>query len=166
MEENNQFVNNVVQPTLTTMGEPTSINSVQHVPMGYQPIKPYTFRKLSAKDIPTMLKILKKIEINKFASCFKSEAVLDLMFSEKDNKNLDLITGGAVFLDIAQILISNLADCGEDIFKLLADTSNLSLNEVKELDFDVFTQMIIDFVKKEEFVGFFKAVSRLINMEN
>lgn len=131
-------------------------------------MKPYTFRKLCAKDIPLMLKILKKIEINKFADCFQSEHVQKLIANATNGgtENLNLVAGSAVFLEIAQIIISGISECGDDIFKMLSEASNLTLEQVKELDFDVFTQMVIDFIKKDEFVGFIKAVSKLLNMEN
>lgn len=127
--------------------------------------KIYKFRKLTAKDIPAMLKILKKIQINKFADCFQSEAVQKLVVQAQETgtfENLNIVAGSTVFLEIAQIIINGVAECGEDIFKLLADVSNLTVEEIEGLDFDVFTQMVIDFVKKEEFVGFIKAVSKLI----
>ena len=145
MEENKQVVNT---PATETTG-----------------VKPYTFRKLSAKDIPTMLKILKKVQINQFADCFQSERVKNLISNankEGETKDLDILAGGAVFLEIAQVLINGVAECGDEIFALLADTSNLSVEQVKELDFEVFTNMVIDFIKKEEFVGFMKAVSKFL----
>jgi hypothetical protein len=84
------------------------------------------------------------------------------MADNKEDGNLDIITGGAIVLELAQVIISGLSDCTDDLFKLLSETSNLSVKEVENLDFEVITEMIIDFVKKEEFLGFFKAVSKSI----
>jgi hypothetical protein len=124
--------------------------------------KVYTFRKLCAKDMPLLLRVLKKININKFIDCFQSETVKKVMADNKEDGNLDIITGGAIVLELAQVIISGLSDCTDDLFKLLSETSNLSVKEVENLDFEVITEMIIDFVKKEEFLGFFKAVSKSI----
>lgn len=146
MEENNQDV-------ITSTSIPTEVQKI------------YTFRKLSAKDIPTMLNVLKKIQISQFADCFQSERVQNLIKkanAEGQTEGLDVVAGSAVFLEIAQVLINGIADCGDEIFKLLSETSNLTIDEVKELDFEVFTEMVIDFIKKEEFVGFIKAVSKFL----
>ena len=124
--------------------------------------KVYTFRKLNAGDMPLMLSILKKININKFASCFQSEAVQAIISKNKDKENLDILAGGTIFLEVAQVIVSGLDECTDEIFKMLSNTSNLSVDEVKALGLDVFTEMVIDFIKKEEFKGFFKAVSALI----
>ena len=124
--------------------------------------KVYTFRKLNAGDMPLMLSILKKININKFASCFQSEAVQAIISKNKDKENLDILAGGTIFWEVAQVIVSGLDECTDEIFKMLSNTSNLSVDEVKALGLDVFTEMVIDFIKKEEFKGFFKAVSALI----
>lgn len=124
--------------------------------------KVYTFRRLCAKDMPLLLKVVKKINVNKFVECFQSETVKKVMSNNKEDNNLDILTGGAIVLEIAQVIISGLSDCTDDLFKLLSETSNLSVKEVENLDFEVITEMIIDFVKKEEFMGFFRAVSKLI----
>ena len=145
MKENNQIIEN------------TNVENVEEV------VKPYTFRKLNAKDIPLMVKILAKIKLNRFTEILKNETVI-AMFSGKKDENEDnntLLTGGTVILEAAQIILEGLGDCDE-IFEMLANTSNLKREEVEALDIDVLFEMIIDFIKKKEFVGFFKAASKLI----
>jgi hypothetical protein len=44
---------------------------------------------------------------------------------------------------------------------MLSNTSNLTVNQVKELDFATFAEMVIDFIKKEEFKDFFRVASKL-----
>lgn len=124
--------------------------------------KVYTFRKLCAKDVPLMVKILTKIKINRFAELLQRENVVKMLTAkEGESDNNALISGGTLILDVAQIIFEGLGDC-EEIFDMLANTSNLSKEEVEALDIDVLMEMIIDFIKKEEFMGFFKAVSKLI----
>lgn len=147
MEENNQAVlDSVNQEVVKEIVELAKV-------------KPYTFRKLKAGDIPYATNLLKKIGLNKFMNVFQSEAVLNVLNGKKEN--LDLIAGGAVFLEIAQIILEGAGDC-EELYKLLSVTSNLEVKEVKDLDLDVFFEMVVDFVKKEEFVVFFKAVSKYL----
>lgn len=130
-------------------------------------IKKYTFRRLEANDIFTMVNIVSKIGVNKFAQCFKSDDIKTLVKDMQNKKevkaeDISLIVGGSIFLEIAQVILEGMPKCKDDIFKLLSDTSNLSLEELKTLDGVTFFEMIIDFVKKEEFMDFIKAVSRLV----
>lgn len=122
--------------------------------------KKYEFRKLNAKDIPLMIKILTKIKLKRFADVLQSEQIRNAL-SGKADENLSLVTGGTIILEFAQIILEGIGDC-EEIFEMLAQTSNLSRDEIEELDIDVLLEMIIDFIKKDEFVGFMKAVSKLM----
>lgn len=122
-------------------------------------VKPYTFRKLCAKDVPLMIKILAKIKLNRFTDLLQNENVVKMLSG--NNEENALVSGGTIILDAAQILFEGLGDC-EEIFEMLANISNLSKDEVEALDIDVLMGMIVDFIKKEEFLGFFKAVSKSI----
>ena len=149
MEENNQAV-------LDSVNKEMVAQVVEQAK-----VKPYTFRKLKASDIPYATNLLKKIGVNKLSNVFQSEAVVNLMKGNADKENLDMIAGGAIFLEIAQIILEGVGD-GEELYKLLSVTSDLSVQEVKDLELDVFFEMVVDFVKKEEFMGFFKAVSKYL----
>lgn len=128
--------------------------------------KKYEFRKLIATDIFTMTKIISLIGVNRFANCFKNEEVQKLMKDLKENADVELLVGGGIFLEVAQVILEGLDKCEEYIFKLLSDTSNLSLEEVKTLDGVTFFEMIIDFIKKDEFMDFIKAASKFVNKKN
>jgi hypothetical protein len=109
-----------------------------------------------------MVKILTKIKINRFAELLQRESGVKMLIgkSEEEDNNA-LVSGGSLVLDMSQIIFEGLGNC-EEIFDMLANTSNLSKEEVEALDIDVLMEMIIDFIRKEEFMGFFKAVSKLI----
>ena len=124
--------------------------------------KPYTFRKLCAKDVFPMTNIIKKIGIKEFKNSFEGEKMNDIMaaFSGKrDDKSVEAL-GLSIALELADVILGNLADCEHDIFQLLSQTSNLTYEEVSELGLADFTEMVIDFFKKEEFKDFIKVVSR------
>ena len=121
-------------------------------------VKPYTFRKLSATDVFPMFTIISKIGINSFTDSFESDKIKSLVATGGDVAS---IVGVSVALNIAQTVMGNMHRCETDIYKLLSSTSNLTVEEVKELDFATFTEMVVDFVKKEEFADFFKVVSKL-----
>lgn len=126
--------------------------------------KVYTFRKLEAPDVFPMFKILGKIGINEFAESFGKESVQKMLNTVTDKDGLSKFTtmvGISVVAEMANVIISNLPKCEADIYNLLANTSNLTVTQVKKLDFATFIEMVIDFIKKDEFVDFVKVVSRL-----
>lgn len=124
-------------------------------------MKEYKFRTLNASDIAPICSIISKIGLNNFAKTFKSEDVVDVLTKKKGAKDLTTLAGVTVALNFANVVISHIEDCENEIFKLLSSVSDLSYKEVKELDLVTFSDMIISFVKKEEFKDFFKHVSKL-----
>lgn len=144
--------------------------------------KQYQFRKLKATDIGTMTKLIKKIGISKIKDCFKSEEIGTLMSnfqkeeseteeSETEEKEIEtsdnsliIKAGIEAVTQLVQIVIDSYSDCEPELHKLLSDTSNLSLEEVQDLDFEVFIDMLLDFFRKGEFMGFLKRVLKLLGM--
>lgn len=139
--------------------------------------KPYVFRKLSAPDIFVMSKIISKIGVNEFADCFGKDSLKNLVSNITDNDSVDKtnndketdsddnvasIVGFSVFLEIANIILKNLPSCEEDIYKILSQTSNLDVEEIKSLELSVFAEMVIDFIKQDGFSDFIKVVSKLL----
>lgn len=131
-------------------------------------VKPYTFRALGAPDIFLMTKIIKKIGVKEFKACFEGGGIQSLIReSVKDAKEKgetpDIVSVGVgVALDLADVILGNLYLCEEDIYRLLSNVSNLSVEEIKAPGNAVmFVEMLMDFFKKEEFRDFFKAVSKL-----
>ncbi len=144
--------------------------------------KPYEFRRLQAEDIFPMFAIIKKIGIKEFKTIMGEGDDLKKLISLSFRKNVEdaengnfrknvedaengndaiLETGLSVAMDVVDIICGNLPKCENEIFAFLARTSNLKENAIRKLDFATFFMMIVDFVKKEEFKDFFKAVSKL-----
>ena len=126
--------------------------------------KPYKFRRLVAEDVFPMFKIINKIGIKEVKTFIEGDGFKDVLkgFSgdasnEKEVEKLGL----SIFIEIADLLLRNLPKCEEDMFKLLSSTSNLTVEQVRQLDLATFAEMIIEFVKKEEFGDFIKVVSKL-----
>lgn len=131
--------------------------------------KPYKFRRLCAEDMFPMFTIINKIGIKEFKSVMGENGEFMKLVSsaiKKDAKNesteKDIIESGlSVAMDFVGIITGNLPKCENEIFKLLAQTSNLDEKAIRKMDFASFVEMIVDFVKKEEFKDFIKAVSKL-----
>lgn len=126
------------------------------------PPKKYTFRKLVASDIGLMTSLIKKIGVNKVVDVFKGEDLRKAM-AGNDN-NLMVTVGIAVVTELVQIIVEAYDQCENDLHKLLSNTSNLSEEEVKSLEFDEFFDMLFDFFKKDEFMGFLNRVLKLLGM--
>lgn len=127
--------------------------------------KVYTFRKLQATDVFPMFKLLSKMGISQFADSFGKESVqkmIGTLTAENTVADLANSVGIAVMLEIVNIVLDNLSKCENEVIQILSDTSNLTVDEVKTLDFATFTEMVIDFIKKDEFKDFIKVVSKLV----
>ena len=126
--------------------------------------KPYNFRKLEATDVFLMSKIISKIGVNEFTACFDKDGINDMIASltkeGKGGKGATMV-GVTVALEIANVVFTNLPKCEAEIYQMLASVSGMTENDVKKLDFITFAEMVIDFIKKEEFRDFIKVVSRL-----
>lgn len=114
----------------------------------------YEFRKLNATDTFLMFKILSKININELVKGISADSVKDMVGGDTT------ALGMAVMMEMVSLLLTNLPKCENEIYQLLENTSNLTVAEIKALDFATFTEMVIDFVKKEEFRDFVKVVSK------
>ena len=126
--------------------------------------KKWQFRKLKSTDIFLMLPVLKKIGINNLRKTISGDIIKDIVADNKGenyDKQVEAATFGAM-LEFVQILIEGLDGCEEQLFKLLANTSNLTVDEIKELDLVELPLMIIDFVKKDEFKDFLKVAQSYI----
>ena len=125
----------------------------------------YILHTPKAPDIFTLASIIGAIGVNKFSSCLQNEEVQKLVkgISKKktvSNEDISMIAGIGVFTEIAQIVLVGMPVCEEKVYKLLSDTSNLSLEEVKALDGVTFIEMIVDFFKTN--MDFIKAASKYV----
>ena len=126
--------------------------------------KPYTLRGLTADDIFPMLNILSGIGIREFKSCFDNAEISGAIKSAADGRTEpdSSAIGLMVAVDIAAVILANLPKCKEDIYSLLSGLSGLTRKEIAALPMNVFLNMIVDLVKKEEFKDFFQDVSGLL----
>lgn len=133
-----------------------------------EPVKPYIFRTLGGGDVFLMFRIIGKIGVKEFNACFEHDGIKHLvaaMMGEQAAKEGEApsvsVTYISVVLEVADVIFRNLPKCEDEIFQMLSQTSNLSVAQVKKLNLAQFTEMVIDFIKKEEFKDFIKVVSKL-----
>lgn len=129
-------------------------------------LKPiYTFRKLKSTDTFLMFNIIGKIGINNLTKSIDKEAIKGLIESTKGEENATTTVGMSIVLDMANLIISNVYKCESEIYQLLSNTSDLTVEQIVDLDFVTFAEMVIDFIKKKEFKDFIKVVFRSFNLE-
>ena len=121
--------------------------------------KPYKFRKLCADDIFPMFSIIGAVGVNEFAACLSFAEFFTSGEAAKDEeKTAEFMKIG---LNIAGILCKNIPKCRDDIYTLLSQVSGMTAEEICTMDFAAFAEMVIDFVRKEEFRDFTGVVSKL-----
>lgn len=116
-------------------------------------------RKLQSSDMFKMLNIINKIGVGEFKKCFENENVQKLLSGKK--VSIESV-GSVIAFEIVGIVIPNLLKCEDDIYNFLSELSGMKVENLKTLDMLTFTEIIVDFIQKEEFKGFIKVVSKLI----
>lgn len=163
--------NNTINATETILNA-SKVNALEVAENTAERKKPYNLRQLCAEDVFPMLNLLKKIGIKEFKECFNKETLENIveMFvsgakTENKTENNTIAAVGISLLpsvlEIADVLIGNLAKCENEFYKFLDNVSDLSVEEIKKLNMADFFEMIVDVIKKDEFKDFFKVVSRL-----
>lgn len=122
--------------------------------------KAYQFKKLEAPHLFLVLNLVKKIGVENVKKIISGEMISTAITASKGEtlKEDQYAMIGMIAFDIAGLVIERLAECEHEIYALLEGTSNLSRQEIMHLDIVTFTEMIVDFIKKEELVGFLQAV--------
>ena len=119
--------------------------------------KAYTLRTLEAADVFIMSKIIHSIGVEEFKKCFNYAALKDAgTFGQKTEE-----IGFEIFFNVAGVITGNLPKCEKDIYKFLAGLSGMTEAQIKTLPINIFFEMIIDVIKKEEFRDFLSVVSKL-----
>jgi hypothetical protein len=154
---------------MTEAVENKPVEEVIEIAEAAQPEKPYTFRLLGAPDIFLMVKIIKKIGIKEFKACVESDSIISMIQNaakenaENEDANIASV-GVGVVLEVVDVILGNLPSAEKEIYQLLSQISNLSVDEITAPGNAVmFVEMVIDFFKKDEFRDFYRVVSGLLN---
>lgn len=127
--------------------------------------KPYEFRKLKADDLFLVLNLVKKIDLKSLSFAYQNGLDKFVELRGKEVKDKEYADAGMAMFNVAQIIIERITDCKDEIYTLLVATSNLSLEQIKDLDIATFIEMIKDFVTQKEFTDLFTQAIQLFNTE-
>lgn len=134
--------------------------------------KPYTLRKFKADDTFCVLTLIKNIGFKQIKSCFDKESLEEIMKAitggeeNTGEENTDTVNIEAIGFDIAMnvldVILTNIETCKGNIYQLLSRLSGMTQKEIADLDAEIFIAMIVDVVKGENTIDFFKAASKLL----
>lgn len=135
-------------------------------------VKPYTFRKLNSTDLFPMIKLITKIGIDELTEVFEGDTISRIVESvtkkeenAADAENVagkEIIVGIGVALKLVNKIMEHIPLCENEIYTLLSRVSSMDVEQIKVLDLDVFMEMLLDFVMKDEFRDFFRVASKYI----
>lgn len=129
-------------------------------------VKPYIFRKLNSTDLFPMIKLITKIGIDELTEVFEGDMIKGIVESvtkkEESISGKEIIVGVGVALKLVNKIMEHIPRCENEIYTLLSRASGMDVEQIKNLDLDVFMEMLLDFVMKDEFKDFFKVASKYI----
>lgn len=129
----------------------------------------YTLRELKSVDVAPALKIISKLGIKQLRENIRTDEIKTIIDrvkkangddAENDmEKELESL-GVGIMLDIADVLIYNIAECETEVFGFLSGLSGMTVEEIANLPLEVFTEMILDVTRLSGFKGFIRVVSK------
>jgi chemotaxis protein CheY-P-specific phosphatase CheC len=112
-----------------------------------------------------MSKLISKIGLNEFTKAFDADSVKGLvekmMNKESDKGSVETVAAIQVLMEIVNIIMSHLQDCEKEVHSLLSNCTGISVAELKKVYAPDFFEMVVNFVKKDEFMDFYGVVSKL-----
>ena len=125
--------------------------------------KPYKLRALQAKDLFLLTRVISAIGIKQLASVFNSKVDITAVAADGvSNEDVVREVGYGTIIEIVGIVIDNLPNCQNDLFKFLAAISDLSEKKVAELPLGDFVNMVTDVVQMKEFRDFFTQAAKFL----
>ena len=121
----------------------------------------YEFRKLKSTDLFLVLNLVKKLGLNNIAGAIPADGFKEMFIKKKKDKTQNYEAVGRMVFDVAQLVIEKLTECEKEVYDLFEATSNLSREELENLEINTFVEMIVEFCKKEEFRQLFTRVASL-----
>jgi hypothetical protein len=135
-------------------------------------------RELRGDDMFSMLSIIGKLDIkDDLLELFEKQQDKDSQMlghlskkptkaeKEKQDKMLEK-RGMQMIAGLIQTILANINKAKSDINTFLADLTNTSIQEIQELNFVDYTQLIVKFFKKPELKDFLTSISSILSSGN
>lgn len=125
----------------------------------------FTLKKFKATDVVIMATMLSKIGLGKVTDVFGKENIMSIVSQNENTEDKTAFTGMTVAFQVAEVLLGNIDKCQGELYTLLSHASGMTEDEVKELDAEVFFELIVAVVTMEQFKDFLKVASKLLNLK-
>lgn len=122
--------------------------------------KPYVLHELQAQHLFLLTRVIGKLDLKSLASIFASKVDVTKLSDEGEDAVRNV--GYDTVIEIVGMVIENLPNCQNDLFKFLAAISNLNEKQVAALPLNHFVNMVSDVVRKDEFADFFTACAKFL----
>lgn len=135
-------------------------------------------RELRGDDMFSMLSIIGKLDIkDDLVELFEKQQEKDSKLlghlskkqtkaeKEKQEKALEK-RGMQMIAGLIQTILANINKAKLDINTFLADLTNTSIQEIQELNFVDYTQLLVKFFKKPELKDFLTSISSILSSGN
>ena len=135
-------------------------------------------RELRGDDMFSMLSIIGKLDIkDDLVELFEKQQEKDTQLlghlskkptkaeKEKQEKMLEK-RGMQMIAGLIQTILANINKAKSDINTFLADLTNTSIQEIQELNFVDYTQLLVKFFKKPELKDFLTSISSILSSGN
>ena len=144
------------------MSETTKKKSEEIIEQEQPKVKAFTFRELETRDIFPMFKLMNKLGFKDFKDNEGLKKVMFMFMGGNSNGKVDVnILGMDLFFEIAAIIVDAIPKIETELYTLLADVAMVKVEDIKAQSPAVTLEMIVEFIKKEEFKDFFKVVLKL-----
>lgn len=122
--------------------------------------KKYELRELKADDLFLMLKIINKIGVKEARECFNTLEVKQALANREEGNDDAAISaiGMHVMFEVANLIVSRLPDCKEELYAFLSSLSGMKIKEIADMAMVDFYDMVMDVVKHPNFKDFFQRV--------
>lgn len=125
-------------------------------------VKPYTLRKLETADVFPMFRLLNKIGFKDLKDNEGLKKALFMFMGGNIKGKVDVNELGMdIFFEVAAVLFDSIPKAETEFYSLLASVAGVKVDDIKKQSPAVTLEMIVDFVKKEEFADFFSVASKL-----
>lgn len=164
----------------------TGTQNSQVETVNLQEEKTYTLGPLTGREIFPMVSIIGKIGLKQITEyltggAFENVAIrLKTLFSSKAGEQqseagtenagqgkpqeepsmMEWIAGISVVVDVADIVIEHIPECKKEIIQILSNLSGMTPDKVEALRADIFFEMIIEVIRKEEFRNFYRVATK------
>lgn len=115
--------------------------------------RPYKLRSLKDKDLWTMLRILRKMNLKKYTQAFIALATQEKTIHE---------VGSVVLAELVNLFIENIPSAHDEIYAFWSELSEIPVADIEEMEFGTLPLMIMDTFNNAKGASFFKVLSKLL----